>query len=266
MSGAGVLRRALSIPNARSPAELVALGVAAEASGWDGVFLWDHLQLFRGMRLPLVDPWVVLGGLAACTQRVRLGCLVTPVPRRRPWKLGKELITLDHLSDGRAVAGVGLGFPPEDEFAAFGEDADPRVRARRLDEGLAVLDQMFRGVPVAAAGVGAELLPPARQQPRPPVWVAALWPNRRPLERARRWDGIAPLGADGSPLTPDVLAEVLAATGRRDGWDVVAAAAPGVAPGAYADVGATWLVESRWPEGRWFEELLALAHAGPRGL
>jgi len=260
------MKYGISVPNMTDPAALVALAVDGEAAGWDGVFVWDHIQWRRRFGNDVHDPWVLLGAMAVRTSTVRLGALVTPVARRRPQKLAKEIITVDHLSGGRVIVGVGLGAPAEDEFTAFGDDPDARVRAARLDEGLEILDALFRGGPVTHRGehfvVDADLHPPSVQQPRPPVWVAGRWPNRRPWERAARWDGVMPI-ADGD-LQPDQLAEVVEACGGvRPGFDVVATAVEGVEPAAFEAVGATWHIESMWPLGDWFPEFRALVHAGP---
>ena len=157
------------MPNAGDAMQLVDLAVTAEESGWDGFFLWDHLQFDAGSRPPMHDPWVLLGAIAVRTSRVVLGPLVTPVPRRRPWKLAKEITTLDHLSAGRVVFGVGLGVPPEDEYAAFGESPHQRTHAAMLDEALPVLDTMLRGERVDHDGehyhVHAHLTPPTLQRP-----------------------------------------------------------------------------------------------------
>ncbi|HEX8804101.1 MAG TPA: LLM class flavin-dependent oxidoreductase, partial [Acidimicrobiales bacterium] len=217
------MRTAVSLPPFAPADVLVDLAVDAEAAGWDGVFTWDHLVLIPDLRLDVHDPWVLLGAMAARTQRVHLGTVVTPLARRRPWTVAKHLTTLDHLTGGRAVLGVGLGEPGDADFAAFGDPGDAKERARALDEGLAVLDGLLRG-PVAHRGerytVEAEILPRPVQQPRPPVWVAALAPNRRGLQRALRWDGIVPLHEMG-PITPAQLDGYLDGVDRPDGWDVV---------------------------------------------
>jgi alkanesulfonate monooxygenase SsuD/methylene tetrahydromethanopterin reductase-like flavin-dependent oxidoreductase (luciferase family) len=202
----------------------------------------------------------------------RLGTLVTPVARRRPWKLAKEIITLDHLSGGRVVLGVGLGFPGDDEFAAFGDAADDRVRAERLDEGLAVLDPILRGEPVAVHGthfdVDADLRPGTIQRPRPPIWVAALEPFRRPLRRAARFEGVVPLGAQGQPAPPAEIRRflesepVLRDAMTRDGFDVVMSWAPDTDWRDYEAAGATWLVESTWPADDGMADLRRRVHAG----
>jgi alkanesulfonate monooxygenase SsuD/methylene tetrahydromethanopterin reductase-like flavin-dependent oxidoreductase (luciferase family) len=261
------MRYAISVPNMGDPARLVELSVTAERAGWDGVFLWDHLHFVRDLALDVLDPWVTLGAMAHATEQVRLGTLVTPVPRRRPWKLAKEVITLDHLSNGRATLGVGLGEPAADEYAAFGEPTDAHRRAALLDEGLKLLDGFLRGGSVRHEGahfrVDADLLPPARQRPRPPIWVAGKWPNPGPIDRARRYDAFVPIQPDGMPAGPDVMAEAAAAL-QDDRVEVVACAAPGVAASAYADAGAAWFVNSAWPgmEG-WIGDLEQLAVLGP---
>jgi alkanesulfonate monooxygenase SsuD/methylene tetrahydromethanopterin reductase-like flavin-dependent oxidoreductase (luciferase family) len=259
------MRTGVSLPPFTDAATLVALAVEAEQAGWDGVFLWDHVVFQRRSRLDVQDPWVLLGAVAQATERVRLGTLVTPLARRRPWMVAKHLTTLDHLSRGRAILGVGIGEPPDDDFAAFGEPADQRHRAAMLDEALTVLDGLLCG-PVAHEGehyrIDSELLPRPVQLPRPPIWVAAVAPHRRPLARAVRWDGVVPL-AGFEPPTPDQLAGYLAGVEAPPGWEVVAAWAPGVPAAEYAAAGATWLVEGCWPEGDWVTELRARITAGP---
>jgi len=254
------MRYAVSIPPFTDARTVLELGREAEQAGWDGIFLWDHVQWSPGM--PVHDPWVLLGALAQLTERACLGTLVTPVTRRRPTTLAKQVTTLDHLSDGRAVLGVGLGEPRDLDFADLGDEADPRVRGAMLDESLEVLDRLWRG-PTDHAGehytVKADLRPRPVQQPRPRVWVAGVVPNRKPLRRARRWDGVVPIGTDGD-LTPDALADYLALVppgdDQREDWDVVAHWARGVRAQEYADAGATWLVISAWPtEENWVDGL-----------
>jgi alkanesulfonate monooxygenase SsuD/methylene tetrahydromethanopterin reductase-like flavin-dependent oxidoreductase (luciferase family) len=259
------VRTAVSIPPFAAPATLVALGVEAERAGWDGVFFWDHIVWRGDPPLDLHDPWVLLGAVAAATERVVLGPLVTPLARRRPWVVAKQVTTLDHLSGGRAVLGVGLGEPPDADFAAFGDPPAARDRAAALDEGLAVVDGLWRG-PLAHRGdrftVEAELRPRPLQRPRPPVWVAAVAPHRRPLARALRWDGAVLLGPQGVQ-TPDEVSAYLDRVERPPAWDVTAMWAPGVPADEYADAGVTWLVDGAYPEGDWVEDLRARVTAGP---
>jgi alkanesulfonate monooxygenase SsuD/methylene tetrahydromethanopterin reductase-like flavin-dependent oxidoreductase (luciferase family) len=270
------MRWAISSPNIGDPAKLVDLAVTAEAAGWDGFFLWDHLHLRRAMRLEVHDPWVLLGACATRTSRVVLGPLVTPVARRRPQVLAKQVTTLDHLSAGRAVLGVGLGVPAEEEYGAFGEPVDPRAHAAMLDDGLAVIEGLWRGEPFSHSGphytvVDADFLPRPVQRPRPPIWVAARWPNVRPLKRAARWDGVVPLAASGEPLTPEIVGKVVeqiaALRGGLDGFDVVATIAPDHDPAEYEAAGATWAIESIWPwPDTWYDDLLARCDQGPPGV
>jgi alkanesulfonate monooxygenase SsuD/methylene tetrahydromethanopterin reductase-like flavin-dependent oxidoreductase (luciferase family) len=127
------------------PHNLIALACDAEQVGWDGFFIWDHLLLYRHSDIPFADAWIALPAIAARTERIRLGPVITPLARRRPWKVAREVVSLDHLSRGRVVFGVGLGAPPDAEFECFGEEPSDRVRAGKLDEALAVLDGLWRG-------------------------------------------------------------------------------------------------------------------------
>jgi alkanesulfonate monooxygenase SsuD/methylene tetrahydromethanopterin reductase-like flavin-dependent oxidoreductase (luciferase family) len=257
------MRFGVNMPNAGDPATLVEFAAAADRAGWDGFFLWDHIHA-----LPALDPWVVLGAVALRTRSIRLGTLITPVARRRPWKLAKEVCTLDHLSAGRVILGVGLGIPADAEYAAFGEPADARVHAAMLDEALPLLDSFLRGERVDHDGVyyqvHAQLSPACVQQPRPPIWVAATLPNRRPIERALRWDGIFPLraGAAGSP-GPDEMARLVAELEPADGFDVVSVLSDTVSAAEFADVGATWALDGpRSPDEPW-DEVRRRIDAGP---
>jgi alkanesulfonate monooxygenase SsuD/methylene tetrahydromethanopterin reductase-like flavin-dependent oxidoreductase (luciferase family) len=262
------LKYGLSFPNAGPADRLVAAGQAAERSGWDAVFFWDHIQLVRAMALDLHDPWVLLGALAQTTSRVRLGAIVTPLPRRRPWKFAREVITLDHLSHGRVIVGAGLGFPPDADFEVFGDEPDERIRGAQLDEGLALAAALWSGEDVAFKGeyfqADARLLPTPVQRPHPPVWIACSWPKPAGIVRARRWQGIVPISAAGAPLAPSDIAEIVTALGPvPDGFDVVAASWPEYSAADYERAGATWLIESRWPDEDWFAELEEAAARGP---
>jgi alkanesulfonate monooxygenase SsuD/methylene tetrahydromethanopterin reductase-like flavin-dependent oxidoreductase (luciferase family) len=258
------LRLGLSLPNMADPDRLVDLGVRAEESGWDGVFLWDHVHGSVDMQVPVVDPWVVLGAMAVRTRRVRLGTAITAVARRRPQKLAREATTVDHLSGGRMILGVGLGEPHE-EFSAYGEDPDPRVRAEKLDEGLEVIDGLWSGELFSHRGShfvvqDAVHLPRPLQRPRIPVWTACVVPHRAPLARAARWDGVllASLGSEGSidPVPPAEVrrAKQIIEDERHPGagpFDVVVSHAevPSLDEReALAEAGATWVHVSGWIE------------------
>ena len=180
------------------PRAVAELARVAEEAGWDGLFVWDHvLHRFHGSR-PFADPWMLLTAAALATSRIKLGTLVTPVARRRPQELARQVATLDSLSNGRVIFGTGLGGPVEDEYRSFGDTAGPVELAERLDEGLGLLQRYWTGEPVDHEGRhytarDVTLLPATVQRPRPPVWVAGFWPNRPPMRRAARWDGAVPL-------------------------------------------------------------------------
>ncbi len=215
---------------------LARLAAAAEAAGWDGFFLWDHIVY--SATAEVADPWVAMTAIACATERVRIGPLVTPTPRRRIQKLARETVTLDRLSGGRLVFGVGIGGDRHGEFEPFGDPGDPRERARRLDEDLDRLVALW----------GGEFAPPPAQQPRIPVWVAGRWPNRRPLRRAARWDGLFPIDLPG----PEALTELAADVRElRDGaagpYDIVVTNPAGTDPAPWEQAGATWCLTGFGP-------------------
>lgn len=261
------MRFAVSVPNFGdyfNPRLLAQLAREAEESGWDGFFLWDHMIFWPGFSEPIVDPWVALAAMAMTTERIRLGTLVTPLARRRPWKLARETVSLDHLSGGRLVLGVGLGFPADAEFETFGEEPDDRVRAAKLDEGLDVLAGLWRGEPFTYSGEHFRIAevtfrPTPVQTPRIPIWVAGMWPNRAPFRRAARWDGVAPVPLDpesGRMFSPSELSEIAGYVAAQRGSDapfdvVYGGATPGESPSAareavapYAAAGLTWWIEN----------------------
>lgn len=193
------------------PQKIITLARAAERAGYDGFFIWDHVVFMPGGKTPLLDATVMLGALAQATRRLRLGAMVTPLSRRRPWKFAKELTTLDQLSRGRMVCGVGLGEPAAVDFAPFGDDATPLGRARRLDEGLLLLDPLLRGRAVTHEGNyyqlhDARIAPACQQAPRMPIWVAAAQPAQAGFRRAARWDGCFPMKFPESGVPEDMAA------------------------------------------------------------
>jgi alkanesulfonate monooxygenase SsuD/methylene tetrahydromethanopterin reductase-like flavin-dependent oxidoreductase (luciferase family) len=214
------------------PALVAELAASAERRGWDGFFVWDHVAYSEPVRA-LADPWITLAAVAVATRRLVIGPLVTPLPRRRPHQLARETVTLDRLSGGRLVLGVGLGSERTGEFdpGRFGEEGDPRERARLLDDGLQKL----------LAYWGGEFEPRPVQRPRIPVWLAARWPNRRPLRRAARFDGLFPIDLPGPEALEEVVSEVAGLRdGNPDGFDFVIENPPGTDPAPWAEAGATW--------------------------
>jgi alkanesulfonate monooxygenase SsuD/methylene tetrahydromethanopterin reductase-like flavin-dependent oxidoreductase (luciferase family) len=233
---------------------LVELATAAEDAGWDGFFLWDHLHYATDV--PFVDAWLALTAMATATERLRLGPLITPLPRRRPWKVARESVTLDHLSRGRLVLGVGLGIDFWHEFDGFAEPAtDDAHRAELLDDGIEIIKRLWSGERVSYAGTrlrvdDVRFLPVPVQQPRIPIWSAVLWPPRaNPIRRAARCDGVVPFDPGG--LTPDHVVELRARIDRKRGdgssYDVCLHGPPERAA-EFADAGTTWFMRSCYPE------------------
>lgn len=209
----------LDIPTAgayASPQTLADLAADAEAAGWDGFFLWDILFAEDQVPVPVVDPWIALAAIATRTRRIRIGAMLTPLPRRRPWQVARQTAVLDHLSNGRLTFGAGPGYQALD-FTPFGEDYDPLVRAEKLDEGLAVLQGLWTGEPFSFEGKHhhikeATLLPKPLQSPRIPIWLAGGWPRRKPFRRAAQWDGVYLMTVNqmtNELLTPAEIREIV---------------------------------------------------------
>jgi alkanesulfonate monooxygenase SsuD/methylene tetrahydromethanopterin reductase-like flavin-dependent oxidoreductase (luciferase family) len=241
---------------------LADLAHAAEDTGWDGFFVWDHI--LAGAGVPMADPWIALAAMAMRTERIRLGALVTPLPRRRPWKVAREAVTLDHLSGGRLTFGAGIGGDWEREYSAFGEPADDRAHAVMLDEALDILTGLWRGEPFSHDGEHYHIrdvtfLPKPLQEPRIPIWIAGVWPHKAPFRRAARFDGVAAL-ADERQLTPADVREMMSYIHQhRPGnapFDVATVGFTGDMPvgeaanllADYADAGVTWWQEGFWPD------------------
>jgi alkanesulfonate monooxygenase SsuD/methylene tetrahydromethanopterin reductase-like flavin-dependent oxidoreductase (luciferase family) len=273
------MRRGISVPNfAEDPAELIEMGADAERAGFDGFFLWDHIVFTdTGDGPPIADPWQVLAAIATRTSRIRLGTMITPVSRRRPWQLARQTATLDVLSGGRLILGAGLGSPAYGDFGIFREPSGDRVRAELLDEGLAILDGLWTGEPFSFSGQHytvdrVRFRPRPVQRPRIPVWIGGILPAARPIERAARWDGMVPIRYAGTRLTQPAPADFAALRARLGPaadlvvWADVApdpAAVPDLAR-PYAEAGATWWLESARPdEPAWQNTLRHRIAAGP---
>ncbi len=177
------------------PSKFLELAVAAEDAKWDGFFMWDHN--YAGKDELIADPWITLAAIAARTEKIRIGTTVTPLPRRRPQKVAREVATLDILSNGRFILGVGLG-GDDAEYRSFGENSDLKVRAEKLDESLAILEGLWSGKPFSFSGKHYSIdevtfNPRPIQRPRVPIWCAGTWPIKAPFRRAARYDGVFPL-------------------------------------------------------------------------
>jgi alkanesulfonate monooxygenase SsuD/methylene tetrahydromethanopterin reductase-like flavin-dependent oxidoreductase (luciferase family) len=263
------VRFGLSFPNFglyAEPGVVVDLAVAAEESGWDGFFIWDHIVVSDGM--PVADPWVLLGAIGQATSRVIIGPMVVAIPRHRPWEVARRAVTLDRLTGGRFILGVGIGYWPEVEFGTFDDPTDARVRADMLEEGLTIIQAVWSGEPFDFEGEHYTVAENS-YAPRPlgkiPIWVAGMLPNLRPLRRAARFDGVYPIRSDEQPMEPSNVAMIAGYVKvhrqGEDAFDVVVFAPEGADVDAFAEAGATWLISG--PDGESLEETLGWLREGP---
>jgi hypothetical protein len=246
----------------------------AEQAGWDGFFVWEPVWGW--------EAWMMLTAAAMRTERIKLGTMITPVSRMRPWELASKTVTLDHLSNGRVILAVGLG-AIDTGFAEFGEETDRKTRAELLDEGLDILTGLWQGQPFNYDGKHYHIketkfypLPPPVQQPRIPIWVVGAWPKKKSMQRVLRYDGLLPnvMSDDGQHremTSDDVRAMRDYATvnrSERTPFDIVV---EGRTPGDEADraaeitrgwvtAGATWWIEALWGDPAQPIDLNAVLH------
>lgn len=261
--------------------DYVEMAREAEASGWDGIFAWDDISVDRG---DVFDPWVILGAMAAVTERVTLGAMVFSLPRRRPWKVARETITIDRLSNGRFVLPVGLGGTWDGGYSRVStDDPERRVRAEKLDECLEILELAWSGESVSYQGTHYSMedlrFDPPVQRPRIPIWPVGAWPHPRSLRRAARWDGV--IASDMSPgneepeTSPETIARIAAwMDDHRTSSSPFDIITEGITSGMdrsadlsklrrLADAGATWFIESRWGRDQSAETVLQRIRRGP---
>jgi len=248
----------LTLPTSLDARTLAELAHEAEEIGWDGIFYWD--VIFGN------DPWVALAAVAMRTERIRMGTMLTPLSRRRPWKLACETVTLDHLSNGRLILPVGLG-APETGFDKVGEETDRKTRAKMLDEGLDVLTGLWSGQPFSYSGEhyhvqDVTFSPTPLQSPRIPIWVVGAWPRMKSMRRVLRYDGVLPMkmNDDGSfaQMTPaDIQTMKTFIDERRSQTTPFDIVMEGETPGddrekaaaivrPLAEAGVTWWLEAVW--------------------
>lgn len=267
------MRFALYLPNFGPLGDvnfLTELAVKAEKAGWDGFFIWDHIAGDAYAR-EMVDPWVALASIALRTEKIRIGALVTPLPRRRPWKVAREAVTLDHLSGGRLIFGAGSGGVGA-EWERLGEVPISRQRGEMLDEGLQILEGLWSGELFSFHGKHYQVdqqqfLPKPLQSPRIPIWIAGKWPNKKPFLRGIKYDGVFPIiQYEPSYLNPP---PEIAMAAYEDFQNWILSHAEGNAPldmicrgnsrggenstpdamiSKYADLGYTWWLEHLVPE------------------
>jgi alkanesulfonate monooxygenase SsuD/methylene tetrahydromethanopterin reductase-like flavin-dependent oxidoreductase (luciferase family) len=258
-----------------SPDELATMAADADAAGWDGVFYFDGISLGA---VELYDPWVVLAAMAVRTERVRLGLVITPPSRRRPWKLARETMTVDRLSRGRLVLPVGLGALDDQAFGNVGEPTDARTRAELMDETLEILDGLWSGREFGYAGKHYRFKPMTFQptpvqQPRIPIWPVAVWGKERTMRRALRWDGILAQSDDPDELRAmsdfvrrerppklaalpfDIAVQGTTTKGRESGPDELR---------RLAEAGATWWIGADWERGTVTSTRARIAAGPPR--
>src|ERR671911_2263397 len=261
------------------PRTVAELAHEVEEAGWDGVFYWDGICVGA---METYDPWVVMAGMAMRTERVRIGAVLTPPARRRPWKLARETVALDHLSNGRLVLPVGLGALDDGGFSKVGEPTDRKVRAQLLDESLDILTGLWSGEPFSYTGEHYRLeemtfLPPPVQTPRIPIWAVGAWPSKKSMERTLRYDGVLAAtvrgGAESPGVTPETIREIKDyVEENRDettSFDIVwEGQTPGDDPEQAASIvrpyaEATWWIESPWTPPNEPEDLRFRIKQGP---
>lgn len=260
-------KHALILPNpmvGEDAAQMVEYAVAAEEAGWDGVFLWDVLVNppppdeagAAGDPEPwnpdqyedLIDPVITLAGIATRTERIALGTWIIPIARRQPWQVARDFATLDRLSNGRVILGAGLG--RRSEYDKFGVPWDPKVIGEMYDEALELIDRFWSGERVTHEGQhftvdDVALLPTPVQRPRIPILIAGFWPNRKPIRRGGRWDGVMPV-VDPDPESSDLreMAAYYRSVAETPG-DIFLVVDPAATTHArieqYRELGVTWL-------------------------
>jgi alkanesulfonate monooxygenase SsuD/methylene tetrahydromethanopterin reductase-like flavin-dependent oxidoreductase (luciferase family) len=237
------------------PNVLVELAVRAEAAGWDGVFLWDHVVTDA---MPIADTWTTLAAVAHATEKLLLGPTVTPLARRRPWTVARQASTVSRLSQGRLVVGTGVGVDESGDFSSFGEPTGLRTRSAMLAEGLELMRAMWAGEAIRHSGTHYQVnLAASESEPhRIPVWMASSTSHPRVISRAAGCDGIFPNPGDHE-LVPEEVAGIREEL-RRSGlpadrpFDIVVRGnaspawqeAKDVDLGGLAEAGMTWWLES----------------------
>ena len=246
------------------PHIIIDLARETEQAGWDGFFIWDQITGYGADNV--VDTQVALAAIALNTEHIRFGSMITPLARRRPFKYAREALSLDRLSNGRLICGVGLGNSKE-EFEDLGEGGDLKLRAEMLDESLEIINGLWSQQPYSFQGKhyqieNATFLPKPVQQPRIPIWVAGTWPLKGPFRRAARWDGVFPLWSEQSTekmMPPEEFVKLIAFIQKQHQSNALSNAPFDVVHGGhspadptqaaeivrpYAEAGVTWWLET----------------------
>ncbi|MGA7833726.1 MAG: LLM class flavin-dependent oxidoreductase [Acidimicrobiales bacterium] len=265
------MRHALFLPpfdGLADPERIVQLAHAAEESGWDGFFLWDHL-LYGSRVRSILDPYICLAAVAAATSTIEIGPMVTPLVRRRPAVLARQAVTLDLLSHGRLVLGLGIGDDFAGEFSSFRDTVDAPTRGRMLSEGLGVLNQLLSGEPVNhegefyRAGGDVSFHPTSVRAGGIPIWLAGRWPHPAPIRRAAQYQGIVVIQMSGPSEMSELQRRLVEAGADLGHFDIVMLRGAGDDASAWADAGVTWLMTQLGPFGLEFGETMERVAAGP---
>jgi alkanesulfonate monooxygenase SsuD/methylene tetrahydromethanopterin reductase-like flavin-dependent oxidoreductase (luciferase family) len=257
-----------------NPHDYIKLAKSGEEYGWDGFFLWDHVFLPWAKDQDVLDPWIILSAIATQTNNIAIGTTVTPLARRRPMIIAREAITIDILSSGRFILGVGLGGTAE--LKALGEEEDPKIRGEMLDESLEILKGLWSGKPFTFDGKHFKIKEPVKFKPEGniKIWVGGEWPNKKPFRRAAKHDGIFPLKAGSDPsLYPQEYQEILRYIRKYrkslDSFDVVKSiiTVGDKEEDAYIhdfiNIGVNWLLEAFWSERCSLKEIQKIIERGP---
>ncbi len=257
------------------PQDYIDLAIAAEENNWNGFFLWDHIH--SAEKNDVLDPFIILSAVASNTKSIKIGTTITPLARRRPWQIARQVTTLDRLSNGRFILGVGLGDPAD--FDPFLEDSNPIIRKEKLEESLVILQKLWKGELFSFSGKHFNLkdvifLPKPKQETIP-VWIGGEWPNKAPFKRAAKFQGIFPLKAGGEEalLEPEDIIEIkkFISTYRsiKNDIDIAQIIVSSINKdendwiNAYFDAGITWGMECIWPGRGSVKDMLALIESGP---
>lgn len=241
------------------PNLVVEFAVEAEKAGWDGFFLCDHLLFEKNEIQPIGEVWVLLSAIAARTSKIKIGTYVSPLTRYSPWQFAKMTATLDVLSNGRLMLGLGIG-GPEDEFEAFGEEYDTKVLAEKLEEELIIIQGLWSGEPFSFSGKYYEIdnvafLPKPVQYPRIPLLLGGMWPAKKPFVRAAQFDGALPIHKNfPQDLNPEEIRDIIKVINSNrkedDKFEIIISGTGFFAPEhrkeivqSYIDAGVTWWLE-----------------------
>ena len=257
-----------------NPQDYVKLAKIGEECGWEGFFIWDHVFLPWAPEQDVLDPWVILSAIATQTKKTTLGTTITPLARRRPMIIAREAITIDKLSNGRFILGVGLG--GNEELKSLGEEENPKIRGEMLDESLEILKGLWSGVPFSYDGKHFKINEPVTFKPAGniKIWVGGNWPNKKPFRRAAKFDGIFPLKVGHDPsIYPKDYREIMNYIGKyrnsMESFDLVKSiyTIKDKEHDAYIhefiEMGINWLLEAFWPGRCSLKEIQERIELGP---